>query len=166
MAERIKIEVDGVKQTLRALNQIDPEQRKQFNRDARLIAKPIMDNAKQRYTRVPLSGFNRRWTVGTREITPRTIGRYRSGVSFSVNTSKKRQSVFTVLQRNAAASVFDMAGRKQPNQLSRSLEAAGWGTASRVMWPAAEAKAGDAIRELMDLVDKASRIVQRELERR
>lgn len=155
MAETVRIEVDGVKDTLRMLRRVDPELRKQFNKDARQVVKPLMDDAKQRYTRVPLSGFNRRW----KDITPRPIGRYRSGVSFRVNTSDKRGAVFTVLQRNAAASVFDMAGRKGPNQLSRSLERAGWGTASRVMWPAAESKGDQAVAELLDLVNKvASRL--------
>lgn len=155
MAETVRIEVDGVKDTLRMLRRVDPELRKQFNKDARQVVKPLMDDAKQRYTRVPLSGFNRRW----KDITPRPIGRYRSGVSFRVNTSDKRGAVFTVLQRNAAASVFDMAGRKGPNQLSRSLERAGWGTASRVMWPAAETKGEQAVAELLDLVNKvASRL--------
>ena len=155
MAERVTIEVEGVKQTLRQLRRLDPEMRKQFDRDARQVVKPLMDDAKQRYTRVPLSGFNRRW----KDITPRTIGRYRSGVQFKVNTSNKRGAVFTVLQRNAAASVFDMAGRKGPNQLSRSLERAGWGRASRVMWPAAESKGDQAVAELLDLVNKvASRL--------
>lgn len=155
VAETVRIEVDGVKDTLRMLRRVDPELRKQFNKDARQVVKPLMDDAKQRYTRVPLSGFNRRW----KDITPRPIGRYRSGVSFRVNTSDKRGAVFTVLQRNAAASVFDMAGRKGPNQLSRSLERAGWGTASRVMWPAAESKGDQAVAELLDLVNKvASRL--------
>ena len=155
MAAEFRAEVEGTKRVIAALSKVDPELRKQFNKDARQVVKPLMDDAKQRYTRVPLSGFNRRW----KDITPRTIGRYRSGVSFRVNTSDKRGAVFTVLQRNAAASVFDMAGRKGPNQLSRSLERAGWGTASRVMWPAAESKGDQAVAELLDLVNKvASRL--------
>ena len=162
MAAEFRVEVEGTKQVLQTLRKVDPTLRKQFDKDARQVVKPLMDDAKQRYTRVPLSGFNRRW----KHITPRTIGRYRSGVSFRVNTSKKREAVFTVLQRNAAASVFDMAGRKQPNQLSRSLEAAGWGTPSRVMWPAAEAKAEAVRDELIDLVVKAAQTIERELERR
>lgn len=159
MAAEFRAEVEGTKRVIAALNKVDPELRKQFNKDARQVVKPLMDDAKQRYTRVPLSGFNRRW----KDITPRTIGRYRSGVTFKVNTSKKRETVFTVLQRNAAASVFDMAGRKQNNQLSRSLEAAGWGAPSRVMWPAAEAT-GEAVRdELLDLVTEAARRLEREM---
>ena len=159
MAADFRVEVEGVKRVIAALGKVDPELRKQFNKDARQVVKPLMDDAKQRYTRVPLSGFNRRW----KDITPRTIGRYRSGVTFRVNTSKKRETVFTVLQRNAAASVFDMAGRTQNNQLSRSLEAAGWGTPSRVMWPAAEAT-GEAVRdELLDLVTAAARRLEREM---
>ena len=159
VAETVRIEVQGVKQTLRQLRKLDPELRKQFNKDARRVVQPLMDDARRRYTEVPLSGFNRKW----RGITPRTIGRYRSGVSFRVNTSDKRGAVFTVLQRNAAASVFDMAGRKGSNELSRSLEKAGWGQASRVMWPAAENKGDEAVDALMDLVDEVSRRVDQEM---
>ena len=159
MAERVTIEVEGVKQTLRQLRRLDPEMRKQFDRDARQVVKPLMDNAKQRYSRVPLSGFQRKW----RDITPRTIGRYRSGVQFKVNTSNKRGAVFTVLQRNAAASVVDMAGRRSNNNLSRSLERAGWGQPSRFMWPAAEATFSQVVRELMALVDEASKTIERSL---
>ena len=158
MAETIRVDVQGVKAALRTLRRLDPDMRKQFDKNAREVVKPLMDDAKQRYTRVPLSGFNRRWE----EITPRTIGRYRSGVTFKVNTSDKRGTVFTVLQRNAAASVFDMAGRRSSNNLSRSLEAAGWGTASRVMWPAAETKGDAAVHELMRLVDEVAATINRD----
>ena len=158
MAETIRVDVQGVKAALRTLRRLDPDMRKQFDKNAREVVKPLMDDAKQRYTRVPLSGFNRRW----KEITPRTIGRYRSGVTFKVNTSDKRGTVFTVLQRNAAASVFDMAGRRSSNNLSRSLEAAGWGTASRVMWPAAETKGDAAVHELMRLVDEVAALINRD----
>lgn len=163
MAETVRIEVQGVKQTLRVLRSIDPQLRKQFNKDAREVVKPLMDEAKRRYTRVPLSGFRRSWDYNGREITPRTIGRYRSGVTFEVNTSDKRESTFTVIQRNAAASIFDMAGRRGPNELSRSFERAGWGTASRVMWPAAEAKGNEVIAALMNLVEKVAERLDQEM---
>ena len=162
MAETIRVDVQGVKAALRTLRRLDPDMRKQFDKNAREVVKPLMDDAKQRYTRVPLSGFNRRWVARGTEITPRTIGRYRSGVTFKVNTSDKRGTVFTVLQRNAAASVFDMAGRRSSNNLSRSLEAAGWGTASRVMWPAAETKGDAAVHELMRLVDEVAATINRD----
>jgi len=55
-----------------------------------------------------------------------------------------------------------MAGRRSSNNLSRSLEAAGWGTASRVMWPAAETKGDAVVHELMRLVDEVAATISRD----
>ena len=45
-----------------------------------------------------------------------------------------------VVQGSASGSVFDMAGRKnRGNPIDKSLNSAGFPSASRSMWPAAEA---------------------------
>lgn len=160
----VTVEIEGVKETLRTLRKLDPEMRKEFNRNARTVAKPAVDAAKGKYTRLPLSGFRRRWTVRGRELSPKTIGRFRSGVTFKIDTSKKRESVFTVRQVNALAEIYDMAGRRTPgNQLDRSLTIAGWGSPSRVMWPAVESKARDIQAAIAELVDAANETINREL---
>jgi hypothetical protein len=160
----IRIEVQGLKETLKALRRVDPELRKEFNRNARQVVKPITDLAKSKYTRLPLSGFRREWNYQGRELSPRTIGRFRSGVTFQVNTSKKGSSVFVVRQNNALAEIFDMAGRKTPgNPLDRSLRIAGWGSPSRVMWPAAEARITEVQGALLELVEDAAKVINREL---
>ena len=43
------VSVTGTKEVLLALRQIDPEMRKQFDRDAKQIAAPIVEAAKQDY---------------------------------------------------------------------------------------------------------------------
>jgi hypothetical protein len=156
----IAIDIKGGKETVKALTRLDPQLRKEFNRNARQVVKPITDLAKSKYTVLPLSGFRRRWTTGGRTLTPITIGRFRGGVTFKVDTSKKRSALFVVQQKNAVASIFDMAGRRNSNQLDRSLQAAGWGTASRVMWPAAEARLTDVQTALASLIDDAAKTVQ------
>lgn len=156
----IAIDVKGGKETIKALRRLDPELRKEFNRNARSIAKPITDLAKSRYTRLPLSGFRREWNATGRQLTPTTIGRFRSGVSFKTDTSKKNRALFVIQQRNPLAEIFDMAGRKGANQLDRSLQAAGWGTASRVMWPAAEARLSEVQNALRHLVADAAKTVE------
>ena len=158
----IRLEIKGATETVKALRRLDPELRKEFNRNARQVVKPITDLAKSKYTRLPLSGFRRRWTVRGRPITPVTIGRFRSGVTFKVDTSKKRSSLFVVQQKNATASIYDMAGRKTGgNQLAASLEAAGWGTASRVMWPSTEARFSEVTHALTELVNEAALTVEK-----
>jgi len=160
------IEVNGVRDVLKTLRQVDPELRKEFNRNARTIVKPIVDDAKRRYTVIPLSGFRRRWAPRGRELTPKPIGRWRSGVTFRVNASKKQRTVFTVQQKTPIAVVYDMAGRANTgNQLARSLAAAGWGQPSRVMWPAYDARIDDVRDELVDLITEAADRISRKYER-
>ena len=167
MANKITIEVDDVKDTIKQLRLIDPELRKQFNRDARSIAQPVMQEAKSRYTTLPLSGFRRKWTDKRgRELAPKTIGRFRFGVTFKVDTTRKRRSVFVVKQQNRLASAFDMAGRATPgNRLDASLDIAGFGQPSRVMWPAAEARIDEVQDALVTLVRETERMVDRKLKR-
>jgi hypothetical protein len=160
----VTVELEGVKETLKALQRLDPELRKEFNRNARTIAKPAMDAAKAKYTTLPLSGFRRRWQSRGRDLSPKTIGRFRSGVTFRVDTSKKRESVFVIRQTNALAEITDMAGRRTPgNPLDRSLRLAGWGSPSRVMWPAVESKVSEIQGALSELVAAASETINREL---
>lgn len=162
----VTVEISGTKETIRTLSKIDPELRKEFVRSARAIGKPMVDAAKAKYTVLPLSGFRRRWSPGGRAkpITPTTISRFRSGVSFRVDASKKARTVFRLTQRNAAAEIVDMAGRATPgNPLDRSLTSAGFGTPSRVMWPAALSKQTQVVDGLRELVRVASERINQEM---
>ena len=161
MSVSAAIEVNGVRDVLKTLRKVDPELRKKFTRDARTIVKPVTDDAKRRYTVIPLSGFRRRWTYKGRELTPKPIGRWRSGVTFRVNASKKQTTVFVVKQVNPIAATFDKAGKR----LGASLAAAGWGQPSRVMWPAYDAKIDDVRDELVDLITEAADRISRKYER-
>jgi predicted phage tail protein len=49
MTALTQIEVVGAKEAIKALRRIDPELRKQFNRDARAIVKPALDEIKKSY---------------------------------------------------------------------------------------------------------------------
>jgi hypothetical protein len=161
----LTVRVEGVKETIRLLGRLDPELRKQFNKDARKIAEPITADAKGRYSRLPLSGFGRVWAPrGAKPITPVTAARMRSGVQFKVNTSAKKRAVFSVQQRNRAAAIMDMAGKGTPgNQLDRGLRLAGWGSPSRVMWPAAEKNEGRVRDELLALVEEVGETLSKQL---
>lgn len=165
MSVSTSIEVNGVRDVLKTLRQVDPQLRKEFDRNARTIVKPIVDDAKRRYTVIPLSGFRRRWATRGRELTPRPIGRWRSGVGFRVNASKKQRTVFTVQQKQPIAVIYDIAGAAGPNRLASSLQAAGWGTPSRVMWPAYDAKIDQVRDELVDLITEAADRISRKYQR-
>lgn len=88
----------------------------------------------------------------------------RSGVSFSVTISNRKMSVFKVVQRNAAAAIMETAGSRTPgNPLDRSLRNAGWGSPSRIMWPAADKNGEEVRRQLLALVEEVSKTLTKTL---
>jgi hypothetical protein len=141
------VEVIGVKETLRDLRTLEPELRKQFNKDAKKVAEPIVSDAKRRYPAQLLSGMARNWSVRGRQIFPYSQTAAARGVSVKVDTGRRSTNVITVIQKNPAAAIIDMAGkgngseRKQP-QGDRFVSALtlNFGQPSRVMWPAAESR--------------------------
>lgn len=164
-------EIRGVRQSIVALRKIDPQLRKQFNRRANDIAKPIVLEARRRYTQVPLSGMSRRWAPRGRDVFPFTIQNARRGVKVKIDTSRRLGrgparpvGVVSVKQTNAAAVIFDMAGKATDNQLARNLSAR-WGQPSRIMWPAAEDQLPNVTRQMEELTRAVERFVQAELAR-
>ena len=63
-------QVHGVREAIIALRRIDPELRKQFNRDVKAIAAPVVDAAKGDYPVMPLSGMSRAWSQRGRQLFP------------------------------------------------------------------------------------------------
>lgn len=161
----------GARETIVALNKLDRELRKEFNKQARALAKPIIDNAKRGYTQVPLSGMSRNWSQNGRPKFPFTVPAARKGVKFKIDTSKRLKTgparpvgIISVRQDNPAAVIFDMAGKASTNALSQQLTAR-WGGPSRVMWPAAEQELPNVQRGVRDLVNDAERTIQRQVNR-
>lgn len=159
-------QVQGARETIVALNRLDRELRKEFNKDARKLAKPIIDEAKRRYKTVPLSGMSRNWSQRGKPKFPFTVPAARRGVQFKIDTSKRMKigpgrvvGIVSVKQTNPAAVIFDMAGKASSNNLSTNLTAR-FGGPSRVMWPAAEQQLPSVQRAMRQLVNDAERTVQ------
>ena len=152
------IEVIGAKETLKELRQLDPEMRKQFQKDAKQIAQPIVSDAQNRYPEKYLSGMFKKWSQRGRQLFPYDQSKARKGVVVKVDTSKRNNSVITIIQKDPAAAIIDMAGKRNSNNLAQQL----WGSPSRVMWPAAEAN----MESVTDEMNKALEIVAKEIERR
>ena len=64
------VEINGVKETIRDLGKIDPELRKQFIRDAKKVARPIVELARAKYPTKYLSGMGRKWESRGRLLFP------------------------------------------------------------------------------------------------
>lgn len=156
-------EVQGVKETAKALRRIDPELRKDFNKNVRRIAAPIVDAAKANYHDYLIpSGTRRVWSQRGRQIFPFTVGKARSGVRTKVDTRQRSRSSIKVVQSNPAAAIYEFAGAKTDNKLGRAFTTKGRRPA-RVMWPAAEAKIGPVTEEMKRLVEDVEKLVQKEL---
>jgi hypothetical protein len=166
MTATVKTEVVGAKQAVKSLRKIDPELRKQFNRDVKTIAAPVVDAARGAYPDMPLSGMSRIWSAGSRQLLPWSASKARSGVQVKIDTSKRAVSVIRIQQKDAAASIFELAGKKGTNPKGRAfidnLEAR-FGRAQRVLWPTYERNSAEVTSRMRETVLAASREVQKEL---
>ena len=116
-------EIVGLKETINALRKIDPQLQKDFKADATAIAQPAITAAKTAYSQFPLSGMAYKWSDRGRKIFPFTISRAESGVKMRFDTRRNAVGVILIEQKNAAAAVFEGAGRKDTNRLGTSLDA-------------------------------------------
>ncbi len=175
MSANARIEIVGVKETLKTLGKIDKELRKQFNRDAKKIAEPVIAEARNIYPKVqPVSGMARNWKVNGRQLFPFNPNKARSGLRVKISTAKKTENVIAVEQRDVATAVFETIGTKSGgNALFASLDKVSsrfpgmvgnpQRYEKRVLSPAADSKAGEVSREMEKLVLTVSNRIQREL---
>lgn len=157
----MNVEVIGVKDTIRELRSLDPELRKQFNKDARKVAEPIINEAKSRYPNKYLSGMARTWSQRGRKLFPYTPSDAKRGVVFKIDTGRRATSILTIIQKNPAAAIVDMAGKAGgTNPQGARFTSALFGQPSRVMWPAVESKQDQVVDAMMELVNEAAEQVQ------
>jgi hypothetical protein len=76
------ITVVGLKETINALNKVEPQLVKDFKASANKIAQPAISAAQNAYTQVPLSGMARAWTSKgrSRKNFPFTVAKAVKGV--------------------------------------------------------------------------------------
>jgi len=155
-----KIEVVGVKETIKALRKLDPEHRKEFNRGVKSVVAPMVAAAKSAYPTKPLSGMGRNWTQGASQKFPYEVGKVRSGVKVKVSTRRDTNNVVYISQGTAAGAIFEVAGSKTPGApFNANLRARN----SRVLWPTFDRYQPAIIQGIDDLVRKAEKTVQGEI---
>jgi hypothetical protein len=147
------MEVVGLKEALRELNQLNPKLRRDITKDYRKIVAPVIKTAKAKVPQqAPLSGWERNWTTKSgHRMTPWNGARGDDFVKAKVSGKKPREwagrttnlAVFSVAWSGAINTLFDLAGRKGMGEtergavMIRALEAR-YGKGSRVLWPAYE----------------------------
>ena len=161
MTAAVRTEFVGVADAVKALRRIDPDLRKQFNRDVKQITRPIVSEAQNSYPEEYLSGMTRAWAPRGRPVMPYNARKARSGVQTKVDTRRGAHAVIAVVQRDAAASIVEVAGKRNANPLGTALDR--FGKPSRVMWPAAERNLPAVERELSDAVAVVMRQTSQEL---
>ena len=167
MAVETKIEIFGLKEALKELKSVDPEMRKDINSRAAEIVKPFVNAAKQNYPTRYLSGMSRVWSDRGRQVFPYNQAKAIKGVVLKIDTAKKNKGVIVVIQKDPAAAIIDMAGKKGGSNARGASMIAGltlhFGTPSRVMWPAYERNAHLVDKEFRDLVERVMDKVGRNL---
>lgn len=157
-----RVEMVGVKDTIRSLSKIDRTVRRQFTKDAQNVVRPIVDEAVREYPVEALSGMARAWVVNGRQLFPYDRRRAIRGLKIKVDTRRGSGAALKIVQTNPAAAIFETAGKGTPNalgnQLTRKFE-----RASRLLWPIAERKLPEVQGEVRALVMDAMRRVQKEL---
>jgi len=163
MTTTTNITLVGVEDAIKALRKIDPELRKQFNRDAKDIAEPAVTDAQRAYPEMPLSGMERQWKAKGRTLFPYVATKARRGTKVKVDTSRKTRNVILIQQTDPGAVIFETAGRRTDNALGRSLGVVAPNT-TRVLSRAVEAnrarlEAGfeRLVRDVMRTVNKETR---------
>jgi hypothetical protein len=150
------MQVQGLESTLKALQKIQPEVKKQFFKDAKKIVKPAIDEAKGAYRSGYLSGMSRAWKDKDRGIMlfPYNQLSASKGVAVATSLSKKQDAILTITQKDIAASILDMAGKRSNKRNFGSNLTAISDPPSRVMWRSYEQHAGAIEDEMSKSVDE------------
>jgi len=160
MTATARTEFVGGAAAIKALKSINPEYRKQFNRDAKNIVAPLLAEAKGAYPSMPLSGMKYKWTDKRgRTLLPWTVNKVRAGVKFKTSTRRNKSAVLYVTQSDTAGAIFEVAGKANPGtNFNSNLR----DRAPRVLWPTADKHLPDVEQGLSDLVRDVMKKVNEE----
>lgn len=169
------VEVKGLQETLRTLNKLAPTLRRQFTRDVKTAAAPLVAHVKSKLPQdAPLSGFKHNGRTGWNAAK-------NHAVDVKINTRRQRRrngfytaediGVINIRGKGAALQIVDMAGRggnqaRNPARARPNLVSALTASPSRFMWPAVEGGISQFQKDLMPIIEKAEQDLNSELARR
>lgn len=125
MPADVTVSVD-IKDTIRALRQLDKEAAKEFRDGIKEVVAPMMTDAKANYPAMPLSGMARAWAGRF----PWAQAAVQRGVKVKTSTRRGASSVVYITQATPAGSIYETAGTG--NTFGRNLRARN----PKVLWPA------------------------------
>lgn len=160
------IEVVGVKEALRKLNQIDKVARRQITKDYKELVAPVLNTARNLTPATPpLSGMKYRWNPGNRgDVFPYDDGKSDKTMKPFVSGKKPKSfggftshlATFGIRWSDPAGSVNEIAGRgKVPTAKGKEMVAAltaRYGAPGRFLWKAYTQHADDVVNGVEQLV--------------
>jgi hypothetical protein len=158
------ITVVGLKETINALNKVEPQLVKDFKASANKIAQPAISAAQNAYTQVPLSGMARAWTSkkSGRKIKGFSVANAVKGVQTKFDTRRKAVGVILIIQKDQAAAIFETAGRANANRLSNNLEPVSAGR-TRLIGPAVYRSRRKIENEMKEMIVDTISAVQKKI---
>lgn len=170
MTATAKVQVQGVKETLKALKQIDPELRKAAVKEMRTAAQPLVSEVKAGMPDQPLSGWKEEGELGWRTNKVKQSVKLKFGGRKIRGQGGNQYPLLRLVIGSPAGAAFDKAGRRNAprtpqgqsfiNALTRK-----YGSASRRAWPATEKHMDSIQRGVLQAVDKAAAEVNKEIRR-
>lgn len=161
------MEVTGLKEALRELQQLNPQLRREITKEYKRITAPVIKTAKAKVPQAaPISGWNRKWTTKSgQQMTPWVGSVGNKFIKAKVSGKKPREfagrmtnlAVFSVAWSGTVNTLFDLAGRRSGGdteagaRMIRALEAR-FGKASRILWPAYEMNRAEVEKQTAELV--------------
>jgi len=158
-----EIQVVGIKDTLKTLNKLAPELRKEFNLNYKRVVQPVVDNAKSRVpVQPPLSGMGRNF----KKLGAWDGSRVSRGIASKIDTRKSRSKdaadlgnletvgALYVISKTGYGAMFDMAGKRSSSSHFVQALQNRYGSASRSMWPAWESTRDQVESAVVDLVQR------------
>jgi len=114
----MRIEINGVKETRKAIRNFAPDLNKELNKELRKALSPIAQKAKS-YVEVtpPMRGWTAR-SFSEGKFPPYSAGTIKSGIGFSTKPGKTTRSGFTsnaqIFNKSMAGAIYETAGRANP----------------------------------------------------
>ena len=160
------ITVVGLKETINALNKVEPQLVKDFKASANKIAQPVISAAQNKYTQVPLSGMARAWKSHKRtppqNVKGFSVANAVKGVQTKFDTRRKAVGVILIIQKDQAAAIFETAGRANANKLSNNLEPVSAGR-TRLIGPAVYRSRRKIENEMKEMIVDTISAVQKKI---
>lgn len=182
MAVSVDLEIVGIKDALRELNNIDKVARREITKDFKKVTQVVVDDAMARVPlRAPISGWERKWTTKSGfQMLPWGL---HDNDYIIAKVSGKRPKMFAGFMQNIAtffviykgptSVLFDMSGRgKVPTTQGQNMvkgltfggkNSTGFGPPSRVLWPAYEQNKDRVEDEVRKLVERTMEYVNQGL---